>query len=74
VTGKLTVEVTSAHPLTTEARRNLTTFLQTNTKADSVALHETVDESLIGGLIAKTPSAELDVSVQHTLRQLTALA
>jgi ATP synthase F1 delta subunit len=73
-TGRLVVEVTSAHALTDEARDNLVKYLQESTQAQSVELHETVDESLIGGLIAKTPSAELDVSVRNTLRQLTALA
>jgi ATP synthase F1 delta subunit len=73
-TGRLVVEVTSAHALTDEARDNLVKYLQESTQAQAVELHETVDESLIGGLIAKTPSAELDVSVRNTLRQLTALA
>lgn len=73
-TGRLVVEVTSARKLTSVARQNLILYLQNNTKATSVELHESVDESLIGGLIAKTPSAELDLSVRHTLRQLTALA
>lgn len=72
-TGRLTVEVTSARTLTDEARRNLISYLQQTTKANSVELHESVDEDLIGGLIAKTPSAELDVSIRHTLRQLTVI-
>jgi F-type H+-transporting ATPase subunit delta len=72
--GRLVVEVTCAHPLTDDARQRLTGYLQSETGAKSVELHEMVDESLIGGLIAKTPSAELDVSVRNTLRQLTGLA
>jgi len=74
LTGRLVVEVTSAHPLSPAARKRLTDHLQETTGAKSVELHESVDPELIGGLIAKTPSAELDVSVQSTLRQLTALA
>jgi ATP synthase F1 delta subunit len=73
-TGRLVVEVTSARALSDGARQNLTEFLQKKTDAKSVELHETVDENLIGGLIAKTPTAELDVSVRNKLRQLTALA
>lgn len=72
--GRLVVEVTSAHALTDEARNNLSEYLQAKTGADSVELHEMVDEQLIGGLIAKTPSAELDVSVRNTLRQLTGIS
>ena len=73
-TGRLVVEVTSAHVLSDEARANLIKYLQDMTQATSVELHETVDDNLIGGLVAKTPSAELDVSIRSKLRQLTALA
>lgn len=73
-TGKLVVEVASARALTDEARKNLINFLQSKTGAAEVELYETVDEGLIGGLVARTPSAELDVSVRNTLRQLTGLA
>jgi F-type H+-transporting ATPase subunit delta len=73
-TGRLVVEVTSAHPLTDVARKQLVDHFSRETGARSVELHEMVDENLIGGLVAKTPSAELDVSVRNTLRQLTALA
>jgi ATP synthase F1 delta subunit len=72
--GKLVVEVTSARALTDEARGSLVKYLRETTGADSVELHEMVDENLIGGLVAKTPSAELDISVRNKLRQLTALA
>lgn len=73
-TGRLVVEVTSAHTLTDDARQRLRDYLYAETGATSVELHELVDESLIGGLIAKTPGSELDVSVRNTLRQLTGLA
>jgi len=73
-TGRLVVEVTSARELSDEARDNLVKYLREATGAGSVELHETVDENLIGGLIARTPLAELDVSVRNKLRQLTALA
>jgi F0F1-type ATP synthase delta subunit len=73
-TGRLVVEVTSARPLSEDARDNLVKYLRETTGATSVELHESVNEDLIGGLIAKTPSAELDVSVRNKLRQLTALA
>lgn len=72
--GLLTVEVTSAHGLTDEARDRLKEFLAKKTGAQSVQLHEIVDVALIGGLTAMTPSADLDASVRGTLRQLTAIA
>lgn len=73
-TGRLVVEVTSARALTDEARQRLVGYLQDTTQAKAVELHESVDESLIGGLVAKTPTSELDVSVRNTLRQLTGIS
>lgn len=73
-TGRLVVEVTSAHALSEDMRRQITEYLQQTTKARTVELHESVDENLIGGLIAKTPSGEIDLSVRSKLRQLTGLA
>lgn len=72
--GLLTVEVTSARPLTADARQRLTVFLQTETGAKSVALHESTDESLVGGLVARTAAGEIDASIRTKLRQLTAVA
>ncbi len=72
--GRLVVEVTSARQLSDDARLQLTEYMQDMTHAKTVELHETIDESLIGGLIAKTPSADLDLSVKAKLRQLTGLA
>lgn len=68
--GRLVVEVTSAHPLSADARKRLTGYLQEQTGARQVELHELIDKDLIGGLVARTPSAELDVSIRNTLRQL----
>ncbi|HSH18047.1 MAG TPA: F0F1 ATP synthase subunit delta [Candidatus Saccharimonadales bacterium] len=72
-TGRLVVEVTSARPLTDAVRAQLKAYLQETTEAGDVEMHESVDESLIGGVIIKTPSAELDLSVKSKLRQLTGL-
>lgn len=72
--GQLAVAVTSARNLSDEARANLTDYLRQQTGATSVDIAESVDPSLIGGLIAQTPSSELDISVRNKLRQLTALA
>lgn len=70
--GHLTVEVTSARPLDVEARSDLQKLLASKTGAQKVWMHETVDPELVGGVIARTPDAELDVSIANTLRQLTA--
>lgn len=70
--GQLTVEVESARPLDAVAKRDLIDFLVAKTGALKVWMHETVDSELVGGVIARTPDAELDVSIARSLRQLTA--
>jgi hypothetical protein len=65
-TGRLVVEVTSAHPLTDEARQQLTDYLQETTGATTVELHEMTDESLIGGLVAMAT----DLSVHELSKEL----
>jgi F0F1-type ATP synthase delta subunit len=70
----LTVEVVSARQLTEEVRQSLTGLLQRQTGAEQVVLHETTDQSLLGGFVARTPDAEIDASVQTKLKKLAALA
>ena len=72
-TGRLSVEITSARILTDNVRHDLSTYLMAETQAQSVDLFESVDAGLIGGLVVRTPSAELDVSVRTKLRELTAI-
>ena len=72
--GHLTVEVASAKQLNETVRSSLTTYLKDTTDAKHIALHETVDPTLIGGLVARTADAEMDTTVKKTLRQLAAVA
>ena len=72
--GHLVVEVTSAEKLTDTVRKQLVEYLQRETEASSVELHESTDPDLIGGLTARTADAELDASVRSQLRKLTAIA
>jgi F0F1-type ATP synthase delta subunit len=73
-TGVLTVEVTSAHELNDGLRRSLQELLQRETGAEKVVLHETTDQDLLGGFVARTPDAELDASVRTKLKSLASLA
>jgi F0F1-type ATP synthase delta subunit len=73
-TGLLTVEVTSARQLGDEVRRSIKDMLQRQTGADRVVLHETTDQALLGGFVARTPDAEIDASVRSKLNKLAALA
>ncbi|HUS26637.1 MAG TPA: F0F1 ATP synthase subunit delta [Nevskiaceae bacterium] len=72
-TGHLLVDVTSARPLTEAIRDELKRTLRQATSAVRVELSEHVDRDLLGGLVARTPDGQLDVSVRSQLRQLAAI-
>jgi F-type H+-transporting ATPase subunit delta len=71
--GHLYVDVTSARKLTDSVRSELKRTLQDATGAKRVELSEHIDPSLLGGLVARTPDAELDASVRTKLKQLASL-
>jgi len=71
--GHLLVDVTSARKLTDSVRTQLKHTLSAATDAKHVELSEHVDPGLLGGLIARTPDAELDASVRTRLKQLASL-
>lgn len=71
--GELLVDVTSARPLTDQVRAELTALLKEVTSAKHVDLAERTDPALLGGLIARTPDAQLDVSVRTKLKQLATI-
>ena len=68
--GQLAVHVTSARPLSEAVRASLQQLLADRTNAKTVELSESVDASLLGGLIAQTPDAVMDASVRSQLNQL----
>ena len=71
--GELSVDVTSARPLTESVRSELKQLLTEATEAKNINLSERVDPSLLGGLIARTPDAQLDVSVRTKLKKLATI-
>jgi F-type H+-transporting ATPase subunit delta len=71
--GHLLVDVTSARKLSDAVRAELKRTLQAATDAKRVELAEHVDPALLGGLIARTPDAQLDASVRTQLKQLASL-
>ncbi|HSW66431.1 MAG TPA: F0F1 ATP synthase subunit delta [Bacillota bacterium] len=71
--GHLLVDVTSARRLSDTVKSELKTTLQAATGAKRVELSEHLDPSLLGGLVAKTPDAQLDASVRTKLKQLASL-
>jgi F0F1-type ATP synthase delta subunit len=72
--GLLTAEVVSVRQLDDELRQAIRQLLQGQTGADEVVLHETTDQALLGGFVARTPDAEIDASVRTKLKKLSALA
>ncbi len=72
--GTLTVEVTSAQALSSSLRTSLEAMLVDETGASAVRFHETVDTDMLGGFIARTPDAEIDMSIDRTLRKIAAIS
>ncbi|HEX3569003.1 MAG TPA: F0F1 ATP synthase subunit delta [Candidatus Saccharimonadales bacterium] len=71
--GQLNARVTTARPMSDHLRNELTQFLTQATKAKRVVVSEQIDASLVGGLVARTPDGELDLSVRRQLNQLAAM-
>jgi F-type H+-transporting ATPase subunit delta len=67
--GEVTADVTTAKALTKTQADKLATSLK-KTTGKTVTLHQTVDESLIGGLIVKVGSKMIDTSIRSKLNSL----
>jgi ATP synthase F1 delta subunit len=71
--GHLLVDVTSARNLTDSVREELGRMMREATGATHIEIAEHTDPDLIGGLVARTPDAVLDVSVRTKLKQLATI-
>jgi F-type H+-transporting ATPase subunit delta len=71
--GQLLAHIESARPLTDSVRKAIADLLQEQTGAKRVVLTEKTDPALLGGLIARTPAAQLDASVRTKLKQLATI-
>ncbi|MFC3072209.1 F0F1 ATP synthase subunit delta [Shinella pollutisoli] len=67
--GEITAEVTSAHALTAAQEKELKAALKGVTGKD-VAVAVTVDPSILGGLIVKVGSRQIDTSLRTKLSTL----
>lgn len=67
--GEVAAEVTTAHPLTSGQEAELKTALKGVTGKD-VTVAVTVDPSLLGGLIVKIGSRQIDTSLKTKLNSL----
>ncbi len=71
--GHLLVDMTSARALSNDVRDELKRTLREATGAKHVEFVEHTDPALLGGLVARTPDAVLDVSVRTRLQQLATI-
>ncbi len=71
-TGHLEVDVVAAHKLTEEIRDHLTRLVKHETGATQVTLNQRIDRSVVGGVLARTPELELNITIEAKLRRLTA--
>lgn len=71
--GELLVHVKSARPLEDKVRAELKKLLKELTDAQQIELSEDVDKTLLGGVVARTPSAQLDLSVRSKLKKLATI-
>ncbi|MGE5309865.1 MAG: F0F1 ATP synthase subunit delta [Sphaerimonospora mesophila] len=71
--GHLSVDVTSARQLTSEVKTALVAMLRAETGAKTVELRERVDSDLLGGVVVRTPEAEMDASLRKKLTRLKAI-
>jgi F-type H+-transporting ATPase subunit delta len=67
--GEVEAEVVSAHPLTDEQRRDLADALGNYTHK-TVTMRESVDPSLLGGLVVRVGSRQVDTSLRTKLSSL----
>lgn len=69
--GETTAEVTAAHPLTATQEKALAAKLKARTGKE-MALHVRVDPSILGGLVVRIGSEQIDTSVKTRLERLGA--
>jgi F0F1-type ATP synthase delta subunit len=72
--GYLLLAVTTAKPLSAEARAAITSYALGATSAKQVELAELVDPGVIGGVKLETPTARLDATIATRLASFVAEA
>jgi len=68
--GHLYVVVTTARPLTAEAKSEVVPYIKTATGASTIEISEVVDPLVLGGVRIETPTSVLDDTVQSKLANL----
>jgi len=68
--GETTADVTTARPLTAARRKALEAALKKATGSKAVTLRDTVDPSILGGMVVRIGSRMVDASVGSRLEKL----
>ena len=68
--GIVVAEAVSARPLSEQLQKHISAYVKDKTGAQKVALQSSIDESLIGGVVVRTPEREFDMSVRGKLNSL----
>jgi F0F1-type ATP synthase delta subunit len=69
----LAADVVAARKLSSLVRQDLVNMLKAATNAATVELVENEDPALLGGIIVRTPEAELDASLRTKLTKLRSI-
>ena len=70
--GVVLAEVVSARELSAHIIKNIEQFVSQAEGAKQVEVSASVDPSLLGGVIIRTPRAELDTTIRRQLNKLAA--
>ena len=68
--GHIEATVTTARPLTDELRNEVLENVRSVEGSEDITLNESVDPSLLGGVIVETPGKRFDASVATKLKRL----
>ena len=68
--GTVMAEIISARALSSELKQSIASFVKSEHKAVHIQINESVDPSIIGGVIIKTPGFEFDSSIRTKLNRL----
>lgn len=71
--GRVVTYVTTARPLDDSTRSVVLGYVKQYANAKDVTLHESIDESLIGGVLIDTGGHQLDTTIKTKLKRLKTL-
>lgn len=68
--GHTTVRVSSANSLSSQLLQDITKLVSKFENSNSVEIIESIDTSLLGGVVINTPEREVDLSVKGRLQRM----